>query len=72
MLEEAVLRANLSTAQETQQQEHLFEMASPEQDFQYRAKVPVNESHINLMQSWHNLRGMDSELLTRNRRTGSL
>ncbi|WP_106219074.1 hypothetical protein [Pontibacter ummariensis] len=26
-------------------------------------QAPLNESHINLMQSWLNLRGMDYELL---------
>ncbi|TXK27404.1 hypothetical protein FVR03_21150 [Pontibacter qinzhouensis] len=69
-LEEAVLRANLSTAQETQQQEHLINMANLDQNHRYDAKAPVNESHVNLMQAWQNLRGMDSELLQKNRLSG--
>ncbi|MFT2010065.1 hypothetical protein ACMA1I_15435 [Pontibacter sp. 13R65] len=74
MMEESALRANLSTSQESQLKENLFGMAKPEPNQhlnqQYNAKAPVNESHVNMMQAWQNLRGMDSELLQKNTMDG--
>jgi len=63
-LNEAILRANQSTEKINQPQDMLFSMASPEQQT-YTGnthQAPLNESHINLMQSWMNLRGLDCKL----------
>ena len=63
-LDEAILRAHPSTEKITQPQEKLFSMERPDQtSYMNNAhQAPLNESHINLMHSWMNLRNMDNEL----------
>ncbi|MFD3002096.1 hypothetical protein ACFS7Z_17115 [Pontibacter toksunensis] len=63
-LDEAILRAYPSTGKITQPQEKLFSMERPDQaSYMNNAHhAPLNESHINLMHSWMNLRNMDNEL----------
>ena len=63
-LDEAILRAHPSTGKITQPQEKLFSMERPDQaSYMNNAHhAPLNESHINLMHSWMNLRGMDNML----------
>lgn len=63
-LNEAILRAHPSTEKVNQPQDALFSMASPKQEtYDHNMhQAPLNESHINLMQSWVNLRGMECKL----------
>ncbi|WP_162053745.1 hypothetical protein [Pontibacter pamirensis] len=63
-MEEAILRAHQATEEDNQTQNKLFSMETPEQSTYTNNthQAPLNESHINLMQSWMNLRGMDNKL----------
>ncbi|MCC9169113.1 hypothetical protein [Pontibacter harenae] len=64
-LEEAILRAQQSTENNLQTQEQLNAMKTQENNFNQQfnsGQAPLNESHSNLLQSWHNLRGMECEL----------
>jgi hypothetical protein len=63
-LTEAIFRAHNSTGKVTQPQQNLYAMGNPEHDtYMHNAHhAPLNESHVNLMQSWMNLRGMDCKL----------
>ncbi|WP_125185343.1 hypothetical protein [Botryobacter ruber] len=65
-LNEAIFRAHPSTEENTQSQEQLYHMTQPDQPQNRPAakqqKAPLNECHKNLMQSWMNLRAMDSAL----------
>lgn len=63
-LQEAILRAHPSTEKVNQPQDMLFAMASPKhQTYTGNThQAPLNESHLNLMQSWMNLRGMECRL----------
>ncbi len=63
-LQEAILRARPSSEKNNQPQDLLFSMASPKQQT-YTGNThhaPLNESHLNLMQSWMNLRSMECKL----------
>lgn len=64
-LNEAIFRAHPSTEKVTQPQQNLYAMGNPEQEDTYihnAHHAPLNESHVNLMQSWMNLRGLDCKL----------
>ncbi|RDV17083.1 hypothetical protein DXT99_00780 [Pontibacter diazotrophicus] len=63
-MDEAILRAHQSTEKENQPQDKLFSMKNPDQSsyMNNTHQAPLNESHINLMHSWMNLRGMDNQL----------
>ncbi|PTX10490.1 hypothetical protein C8N40_11822 [Pontibacter mucosus] len=64
-LDEAINRASNATEQETQSQNKLHAMRvpqNPNQDQHPHEGAPLNESHVNLMQSWQHLRGLDSKL----------
>jgi len=63
-LNEAILRSHQSTEKVNQPQDMLFAMATPKQEtYDHNThQAPLNESHINLMQSWVNLRGMECKL----------
>ncbi|SFG43057.1 hypothetical protein SAMN05421739_102495 [Pontibacter chinhatensis] len=64
-LDEAIYRASNATKQETQPQNKLHAMRvpqNPNQDQHPHEGAPLNESHVNLMQSWQQLRGLDSKL----------
>lgn len=56
-LNETILRSHQSTGGTPQPQEQAKNPGGHTSQ-----EAPVNESHHNLMQSWHNLRGMDHEL----------
>ena len=63
-LNEAIFRAYPATEKINQSQHKLSSMGSPD-DASYTSnthQAPLNESHVNLMQSWMNLRDMDNEL----------
>ncbi|GAA4442061.1 hypothetical protein GCM10023188_41300 [Pontibacter saemangeumensis] len=63
-LNEAILRSHQSTEKVNQPQDMLFSMATPKQQtYEHNThQAPLNESHINLMQSWMNLRGLECKL----------
>jgi hypothetical protein len=64
-IDEAILRAQGSAEQENQSQDKLYAMRVPQNTNQTQnthGEAPLNESHTNLMQSWQNLRGLDSKL----------
>lgn len=64
-LDEAIYKASNATKQETQSQNKLHAMRVPQnlnQDQHPHDRAPLNESHVNLMQSWQQLRGLDSKL----------
>ncbi|MDX5436334.1 MAG: hypothetical protein LPK03_04030 [Pontibacter sp.] len=64
-IEEAILRAHNATEKEHQSQDQLYNMRTPQTNTpspSYHGEAPLNESHINLMQSWQNLRGLDNKL----------
>lgn len=63
-MDEAILRAHQSTEKVNEPQGKLLSMEDPDQSsYTNNAhQAPLNESHINLMQSWMNLRGMDNKL----------
>lgn len=63
-LNEAILRSHQSTEKVNEPQDMLFAMATPKQEtYDHNThQAPLNESHINLMQSWVNLRGMECKM----------
>lgn len=63
-MNEAIFRAHQSTEKVNQPQDKLISMENPDEtSYMNNAhQAPLNESHINLMQSWMNLRGMDNKL----------
>jgi hypothetical protein len=64
--DEAIFRAHGSSSeQESQSQDKLYAMRVPQNinpTQNTHQQAPLNESHTNLMQSWQNLRGLDSKL----------
>ena len=63
-MNEAIFRAHPSTGKVTQPQDKLFSMEKPDNSsyMNNAHQAPLNESHVNLMLSWMNLRGMDKKL----------
>ncbi|MCJ8165795.1 hypothetical protein MKJ04_13160 [Pontibacter sp. E15-1] len=63
-LQEAILQAHPSTEKINQPQDLLFSIASPKQETytDNSHHAPLNESHLNLMQSWMNLRDLECKL----------
>ncbi|TPE43690.1 hypothetical protein [Pontibacter mangrovi] len=64
-IDEAIFRAHGATENELQPQDELYAMKTPQKHTpgnNLHGGAPLNESHINLMQSWQNLRGLDSKL----------
>lgn len=54
-----------ATNRDNSSQDELHAMRTPQKNNQTgntQGEAPLNESHMNLMQSWHNLRGLDNKL----------
>lgn len=64
-IKEANFRSYRPTREQTQSHDKVHAMKvpqNPNQNEHLPGEAPLNESHTNLMQSWQNLRGLDSKL----------